>query len=158
MRLTRSLGWRGRINLNGMNCLDGLHIDWRFVQIYRQGYKLRNFGKRSLVSLNRSLFFRTSATWKVIQIHNTGYRLGFSLPRLDGSFLDDWWCSGILVPTSYVFLLVLSHCSYSCDEENRVFLKKKNEGKEERTILTSTSGFLVTKVFSCRCLAKSPCS
>ena len=136
-----------------MNYLDGLHIDWRFVQIYRRGYKLRNLGKRSLVNLNRSLLFKTSTTWKVVQIHGTGDRLGFSLPYLDGSFLDDWWCSGILVPTSYVFLLVLSHCSYSCDEENQV---KKNEGKEERTILISTSGFLVTKVFSCRYWPKSP--
>ena len=70
-------------------------------------------------------------TWKVVQIHDTGYRLGFSLPCLNESFLDDWWCSGILVPASYVFLLDLSHCSYSCDEENQV--KKNDEkGKEGR--------------------------
>ena len=103
-----------------MNCLDRLHINWRFIQVYRRGYKFRNLRKRSLVSLNRFLLFRTSTTRYVVQILNSGYRLGFSLPYLDESFLEDWWCSGILVLASYVFLLVRSHCSYSWDEENQV--------------------------------------
>ena len=118
MKLMRSLGWRGsRISLGGMNCLDGLHIDWRFVQLYCWGCKLGNLGKRSLA---RFFLFRTLTIGKVVQFYSTGYRLRFSLPYLDKSFLDDWWCDGILVPTSYGFFLVLPHCSYSCDEENQV--------------------------------------
>ena len=92
-----------------MNCLDKLHINWRVVQVYSPGCKLGDLGKRSLVKL---LLLRISMNWKVVQIHNTGYRLRFSLPYLDGSFLDDWCCGGILVPTSYGFFLVLPHCSY----------------------------------------------
>ena len=87
-RLTSSLGLRGRFSLNRMNCLDGLHINWRFVQVHCWRYEFRHLGKRSLVSLNRFLLLRTSTTWKVVQIHSSGYRLGFSLPSLDGSFLD----------------------------------------------------------------------
>ena len=130
MRLARSLGWRGsRISLDGMNCLDGLHVNWKFVQIYCRGCKLGNLGKRSLVNLARFLLFRTSTTWKVVQIHNTRYRLRFSLLCLDRSFLDDWWSSGILVPTSYGFFLILPHYSHSCDKGNQV--KRKNEKNGE---------------------------
>ena len=115
--LMSSLGLEGRFTLNRMNCLDGLYIDWRFVQVYRRRYKFRHLGKRSLVSLGL-LLLGTSTTWKVVQIHSSGYRLGFSLPGLDGSFLDDWSCCSVLVPTGYVFLPIFSHCNYSCNEEN----------------------------------------
>ena len=49
---------------------------------------------------------------------------------LELSFLDDWRCGGILVPTSYGFFLILLHCSHSYDEKNQV--KKKKGSKKNR--------------------------
>ena len=91
IRLVRSFDWKGRrISLDGMDCLDRLHINWRVVQVYRRGCELGNLGKRSLT---RFLLLGTSTTWKVVQIHSTGYRLRLSFPYLDGSYLDNWWCN-----------------------------------------------------------------
>ena len=112
-----SLGLGGRFTLNRMDCLDRLYIYCRFIQVHYWRYKFRHLGKRSLVSLG-FLLLGTSTTWKVVQIHSSGYRLSFSLPSLDGSFLDDWSHCSILVPTGYVFLPIFSHGNYSCDKEN----------------------------------------
>ena len=79
-----------RISLGRMNCLNRLYINQRVVQVHRQMCKLRNFGKRSLTRL---LLLGALTTWKVIQVHGTRYRLRLSLPCLDGSHLDNWWCS-----------------------------------------------------------------
>ena len=73
MRLARSFGWEGRINLDMWNYLDKHYINHRVVQVYRQS-KLWNFRKRSFA---RFLFLRTSMTWKVVQIHWTRLDLGF---------------------------------------------------------------------------------
>ena len=47
-RLARSFGLRRRITLDGMDCLDGLHIHQRFVQVHCWRCKLGNLGKGSL--------------------------------------------------------------------------------------------------------------
>ena len=142
-----------------MNCLDRLHIHQRVVQVHCQRCKLGNLGKRSLTRL---LLLWASMTWKVVQVHSIGYRLRLSLPYLDRSHLDDWWCSwgcsNILVPTSYCFFFVFPYCSYPCDEENQILReeKKKERNEIKWTILTSTSTLFVTEIFSSRYWAKPP--
>ena len=140
--------------------MDKLRIDRRVVQFYRWGCKLGNLGKRSLA---RFLLLRTSTTWKVVQIPSTGYRLRFSLPCLDESFLDDWWCGASLSPLVMVFSLF--SLIVVIPAMRKIELKKKKREKREKevrkiewTILTSTSGFLMTKILSSRYWAKSPCS
>ena len=131
-RLTRSFGWRGRIALDGMDYLDGLHIHQRFVQVHCWRYKLGDLGKGSL---SRLLLLRASTTWEVVQVHSTGYWLRLSLPSLDESHLDRWRCSNILVPTSHCFLFVFPNCSYPCNEENQL---KKKEKKWKRNKVEDT--------------------
>ena len=150
-RLVRIFDRRGRkINLDGMNCLDGLHINKGIIQVHRQGCELRNLGNRSL---NRLLLLGTSTTWEVVQIHSTRYWHRFPLPSLDGSYWDHWRSSNVFIPTGHSFFFVFPHCNYPCDEENQ--FKKKKRWKREKSevmwmILTLTSSFLVTKILNSR--------
>ena len=59
-------------------------------------------------------------------------RLGLSLPCLDGRFLDDRGCGGVLITTCNGLFSILFHGSYSCDKENKVKKKNKKKNKEER--------------------------
>ena len=120
-RLARSFGWRGRIGLDGMDCLDGLHIHQRFVQVHCWWYKLGDLWKGSLTWL-----LRASTTWKVVQVHSTRYWLRLPLPSLDGSHFASG-SSNILVPASHCFLLIFPHRTYPYDEENQ---SKKKKGVE----------------------------
>ena len=128
-RLARSFGWRERIALNGMDCLDGLHIHQRFVQVHCWRYKLGNLGKESLTWL---LLLGASTSWEVVQVHSTRYWLRLPLPNLDGSHLDQWGCCNIVVPTGHCFLFILPHCSYPYNEENQFKKKKKREREKKR--------------------------
>ena len=107
-------------------------------------------------------YYLTFASWEVVQVHSTGYWLRLPLPSLDGSHLDQWGCSNILVPTSHCFLFIFPHCSYPYNEENQLKKKKKKKKKKRRdgneikwTILTSTSSLHVTKVLCSRHWAES---
>ena len=116
MSLAKSFDWRGRISLDGWNCLDGHHINHRIVQVYLRS-KFWNLGKRSLT---RFLLFRTSTTWKVIKVHCIRYGLGLSLPCLDGRFLDDWGYSSVFITTCNSLFPILFHGSHSCNKEYKV--------------------------------------
>ena len=151
------------MTVDGMNWLDKLCIDRRVIQVYRWGCKLGNLGKRSLA---RFLLLRTLTTWKLVQIHNTRYRLRFSLPCLDGSFLDHWRCGASLSPLVMVFSLFSLIVVIPAMRKIKLKIKNKKKKKKEKrekgvrkmewTILTSTSGFLVTKILSSKYWAKSP--
>ena len=111
-----------------MDCLDGLHVHQRFVQVHCWRCKLGNLGKGSLTWF---LLLGATTTWEVVQVHNIGYWLRLPFPSLDGSHLDQWGCCNILVPTGHCFLFIFLHCSYPYDEENQL-KKKKKKRKEKR--------------------------
>ena len=125
-RLARIFGWRGRISLDGMNCLDGFHVNKGLVQVHSRGYELRNLGNWSL---DRFLLLGTSTTWKVVQIHSTGYWFRLPLPSLDGRYWDHRRSSHVFVPTGHNFFPIFPHCDYPCDEENQ--LKKEKKKKDQ---------------------------
>ena len=158
MSLARSFSWRGRINLDGWNGLDGRHVNHWVIQIYRQRSKFWDLRKRSLARL---LLLRTSTTWKVTEVHWA--RNSFPFPYMDNRLLDDW-DSGIvldldiLTSTGNNLFLVFLHGGYSYGEEKKLNLKKKKRREEEEeekwTTLTSTSSFFVPKIFCRRYKAK----
>ena len=118
--------------MDGMDCLDELHVHQRFVQVHCWRCKLRNLGKGSLTWF---LLLGASTTWEIVQVHSTGYRLRLPFPSLDGSHLDQWGCCNILVPTGHCFLFIFPHCSYTYDEENQLKKKRERDTKSSRRYL-----------------------
>ena len=112
-RLMRSFGRRGRIRLDRMNCLDGLHVHHRFVQVHCWWCELRNLWKGSLTWL---LLLVATTTGEVVQVHSAWDWLRLPLPSLDGSHFGSRG-NNILVPASHCFLFVFPHRAYPYDEE-----------------------------------------
>ena len=103
-RLTSSLGLRGRFSLNGMNCLDGLHIDWRFVQVYRRRYEFRNLGKRSLISLNNFCFLGPRRLGRSSRSTGVDIGLAFLFP----AWTEVFWTTGVAVASSSPLVMFFS--------------------------------------------------
>ena len=129
--------------------------------MYRRRRKLWNLGRRSLTRL---LLLGTSTTRKVTKVHRARYTIPF--PSLDNRLLDNQG-SGIVQDLDVLFtlsttgncpFLIFLHGGQPYVEEDKVsniyiyiYIQK-----EEWTILTSTSGLLMSKVFNNRLRTKSP--
>ena len=82
--------------MDRMNCLDGLHINWEVIQVYRRRHKLEDLRKRSL---GRFLLLRTLSRSTTLDID-----LDFLFPVL----MEDFWTTKGVVASSSPLMMGFS--------------------------------------------------
>ena len=127
--LMSSLGLEGRFTLNRMNCLDGLYIDWRFVQVYRRRYKFRHLGKRSLVRLNGFLLLEPQRLGRSSRSTTVDIGLAFLFP----AWTEVLWTTGVVAASSSPLVMFFSLFSLIViiPAMRKIKFKKKRKKKKE---------------------------